>query len=137
MVIILYYVIAGFVLILAGLLVNRQHPKKWRTQSNILYVAGMGLILYAVAIMHDPIEGIPTDVWNIIQYIIIFLTFYGFLYKIERDMRSDFNDRLGEIKNELINKIDGAKHDIQRDIDRLERRTDDIEKRISTLGKKR
>ena len=101
---------------------SRKHPRKWKTQSNLLYIAGMGLILYAIFIQHDPIGGIPSEVWGIIQYFIIVGTFYGFMYKIERDMRHEFDDKLNTLKDDLNKRIRELKSDFQREIDKIERK---------------
>jgi len=118
----LYYFIAGLVLILAGLIATRQHPKKWRLCSNLLYVAGMVTTFFAIFVLNDPIEGIPTDLWTLIEYLSIFLSFYGFLYKIERDMKADFKEKINDLKTDLNKTIDAMKQDIHRDIDKIENR---------------
>ena len=116
------YFIAGIFLVVLGLVMSWIHPRRWRTISNLLYVAGLGLIIYGFAIVHDEaIPNIPSNVWSILQYIIIVGSFYGFLYKIEWDMRHEFDDKLKELKVDLGKQIDGLKRDLQRDIDRLER----------------
>lgn len=105
-----YYFILGLILIVIGSLASARHPRKWRTSSNILYVAGMVLILFAIFALNDPIEGIPPEISNLISYLVVAGTFYGFLYKIQRDIRTDFEDKLRDFKS-----------DIHRDIDRIER----------------
>jgi hypothetical protein len=133
----MYYFIAGALLIIAGLLVNRQHPRKWRTQSNLLYVGGMALLFFALFVLHDPIEGIPTELWTIIEFFSIAVTFYGFMYKIERDMRTDLNDKAAELKTDLTSKIDGLKQDFHREMDKLDNKLQSIETRVQKLEKKR
>ena len=117
-----YYFVAGIFLIVLGLVMSRTHPRKWRTISNLLYVAGMSLVIFGFAIVHDdPITSIPPDIWSILQYIIIVGSFYGFLYKIEWDMRHEFDGKLKTLKEDLVKQIESLKNDIHRDIDRLER----------------
>ena len=119
----LYYAVLGALIALVGLIVGRIHPRTWRTLSNFLYVAGIALLLYVI-FAGDPIDGIPSEIWNILEYLAIVGSFYGFLYKIERDLRTDFNDRANEIKSDLVKSIDGLKQDIHRDMDKLENRID-------------
>lgn len=117
-----YYFVAGIFLIVLGLVMSRMHPRKWLTISNLLYVAGMSLVIFGFTIVHDdPITSIPSDIWSILQYIIIVGSFYGFLYKIEWDMRHEFDDKLKTLKEDLVKQIESLKNDIHRDIDRLER----------------
>ena len=117
-----YYFVAGIFLIALGLVMSRIHPRRWRTISNLLYVAGMSFVIFGFTIVHDdPITSIPPDIWSILQYIIIVGSFYGFLYKIEWDMRHEFDDKLKTLKEDLIKQIESLKNDIHRDIDRLEK----------------
>lgn len=116
------YFVAGIFLIVLGLVMSRIHPRKWRTISNLLYVAGMSLVIYGFAIVHDdPIASIPPNIWSILEYIIIVGSFYGFIYKIEWDMRHEFDAKLKTLKEDLAKQIESLKNDIHRDIDRLER----------------
>lgn len=121
MVIELYYFVLGLALIIIGSLVGAHHPRKWRAQSNILYVAGMVLMLFAIFVLKDPIEGIPTEVWTILSYIVVVGSFIGFLYKIEWNIRHEFDDKIKTLKTDLVRQIDNLKSDIRRDIDRIER----------------
>lgn len=118
----LYYFVAGIFLVILGLLMSRTHPIKWRNISNLLYVAGLALVIFGFAIVHDdPITSIPPEIWSTLQYIIIVGSFYGFIYKIEWDMRHEFDDKLKTLKDDLGKQIETLKNDIHRDIDRLER----------------
>jgi len=129
----LEYFIIGLVLIAIGLLVSGRHPRKWRTQSNLLYIVGMVLILYAIFVLHDPIEGIPAEIWQILEFVTIVGVFYGFLYKIEWDIRREFDEKtktvkdeigkqIQELKTDFKDRIGDLKTDIHRDIDRIERK---------------
>ena len=121
----MYYFLFGIVVAIIGLFLGRMHPRKWRTISDILFVAGFSLVIFGLAILHDdPIIGIPTEVWSIIQYVIVVLSFYGFLYKIEWDMRHEFDAKLKTLKEDLVKQLDNFKNDIHRDIDRLEGKAD-------------
>ncbi|MCJ7633516.1 TMEM134 family protein [Candidatus Bathyarchaeota archaeon] len=120
----MYLFIAGIFIMILGLLIYRQHPRKWKNWTSLLYIVGFTLILYAIYAMHDPIDGIPDNVMSFIQIIATVSGFYGLLYKIEHDMRSEFEDklttRLGEIKQDLTKQITELKTDLRRDIDRIE-----------------
>lgn len=107
---------------------GRLHPRKWRMFSNFLYVSGMSLIILAIFGLGDPIEWIPSEIWSIIQYGIVVLSFYGFLYKIEKDMRVEFDDKIKTVREDFGKHIDNLRDDIrnlrsdiQRDIDRIEK----------------
>jgi hypothetical protein len=123
-----YYFIIGTFLIVVGLVMGRLHPRKWRMFSNFLYVSGMSLIILAIFGLGDPIEWIPSEIWSIIQYGIVVLSFYGFLYKIEKDMRVEFDDKIKTVREDFGKHIDNLRDDIrnlrsdiQRDIDRIEK----------------
>jgi uncharacterized membrane protein len=123
-----YYFVIGIFLMVIGLAVGRIHPRKWRMFSNFLFVAGMSLIIFAIFGLGDPIDWIPSEVWSIVQYVVVVLTFFGFLYKIESDMRSETNERIKVIREDfgkhidtLKSSIDTLRSDIHRDIDRLEK----------------
>jgi hypothetical protein len=124
----MYYFIAGVFLMAIGFAVGRIHPRRWRMFSNLLFVGGMSLIIFAIFGLGDPIDWIPSEVWSILQYVIVVLTFYGFLYKIESDMRTEINERIkvaredfGKHIDTVKSSIDTLRSDIHRDIDRLER----------------
>ena len=123
------YFVLGVVLIIIGLLASGRHPRKWRIQSNILYIAGMVMMLFAIFVLHDPIEGISAEIWGILQYVAIVGTFYGFLYMIERDMRHEVDGKLEILRTDLSKKFENLRDDIktlkadlQRDTDRIERK---------------
>jgi hypothetical protein len=107
----LWFFLLGIVAMVTAMLMLRQHPRKWKTLSSLIYVIGFAFALYALFAMHDPIEGIPSEVMTLIQIGVTIGGFYGFLYKIEHDLRGEFDDKLRDLKN-----------DIHRDIDRIERK---------------
>jgi hypothetical protein len=124
----MYYFVVGLSFMLLGFVIGRIHPRKWNMFSNLMYIAGMSLIIFAIFGLGDPIEWIPSEVWSILQYVIVVFTFYGFLYKIESDMRSEINDKVKTLKEDFGEHLDNLKSeigilrsDIHRDIDRLER----------------
>lgn len=127
----MYYFIIGLVLIFVGLILSILHPRKWRLISNGFYIFGMALILFAIFGLNDPIEGIPTEIWNILEYFVVAGSFFGFFYMLKRDVRAEFdarltlldsniNNRFSDLKTDLNDKINNLKNDMQRDLSRIE-----------------
>lgn len=98
----------------------------------------MALIYYALFITRDPFE-LPSFVNDIIAYAIIVGSLIGFYRQIEGNLRSDFNNRIeslrvdfcariDSLKNDNISRFSEIKSDFQREIDKLEKRIDKINK---------
>lgn len=122
------YFLIGFFLVAFGLVMSRLHPRKWRMTSNLLYIFGMALILFAIFGLNDPIEGIPTEIWTILEYFVVAGSFFGFFYMLKRDVRAEFdaqlillenniNNRFSDLRTDLHDKIQSLRNDMQRDFE--------------------
>jgi len=105
--------------------------KKQARNTIYIYIILMALVFYTLFVAKDPFEGLPPYVADIINYAIIVGTLVGFYRQIEGSLRTDFNHRLESLRTDLNNRLGDLKQDLRRDIDRLEKRSSDIEQGLT------
>ena len=111
---VLFFVLLGIGIFIVGFVLSYIHPISWKRASDILSVLGLLIVVWAY-LSGDPLLPVTPVSWE--GFLTIFGMFFVYTYKMEHDLRKEFDQRFTNTKQELIDtfrrEIDLLRHEIQ------------------------